>query len=230
MALFQSIWDSHLPPHEKHAERLAHEAIVVISAAAETTSRALSITMFYLLSNRQILSQLQDEIQKAMPNSSNLPSWKELEELPYLVATVKEALRISAMITSRMPLMAHTDLIYKDWTIPAMTPTSMTIHDILLDPNIYENPNVFDPDRWLVENPPSESYFVPFGKGTRMCQGMRFAYTELYLVLTTLLRRYEFQLHDTFRERDIESVRDCFIGEPHPESFGVRVKMVGKRA
>jgi hypothetical protein len=49
------------------------------------------------------------------------------------------------------------------------------------------------------------------------------------MVLTTLLRRFEFQLYDTTKERDIDLVRDCFIGEPHPDSIGVRVKVVGLR-
>ncbi|TGO68998.1 hypothetical protein BELL_0796g00030 [Botrytis elliptica] len=199
MALFQCISDSNLPVHEKSAKRLAHEAVVVISAAAETTSRALSITMFYILSDPQVLRRLRDEIDIAMPDYSILPSAKALEELPYLVATVKEALRISAIITSRMPLMAHTELAYMNWKIPVMasrtflfcnretgwlthykTPTSMTIHDILLDSNIYENPHNFNPNRWLGEDSVPERYFVPFGKGTRMCQGMRYAPATIF--------------------------------------------------
>jgi cytochrome P450 len=49
----------------------------------------------------------------------------------------------------------------------------MTTRDILLDPNVFVDPLKFDPDRWLTENPPPERYFVPFGKGTRMCQGVK---------------------------------------------------------
>jgi cytochrome P450 len=131
----------------------------------------------------------------------------------------------------------------------------MTTHDILLDSDIFPEPNTFNPERWLVADPPSDRYFVAFGKGTRMCQGMkcvdsplgcslhtstsligsranhfiRFAYTELYLVIATLLRRYNFQLYDTQRERDIDSVRDCFVGEPYPHSLGIRVEVLSKR-
>lgn len=59
----------------------------------------------------------------------------------------------------------------------------MTIHDILLDPKIYENPHEFNPDRWLGENPVPECYFVPFGKGTRMCQGMRYAPATIFSLI-----------------------------------------------
>ena len=58
----------------------------------------------------------------------------------------------------------------------------------------------------------------------------RFAYTELYIAITTLLRRFDFQLYETVRERDVNFARDCFIGETHPDSSGVRMKIVGMRS
>lgn len=99
MALFQCISDSNLPAHEKSAKRLAHEAVVVISAAAETTSRALSITMFYILSEPQVLRRLRDEIDIAMPDYSILPSAKSLEELPYLVLYSHSILSFELQLT-----------------------------------------------------------------------------------------------------------------------------------
>ena len=57
----------------------------------------------------------------------------------------------------------------------------------------------------------------------------RFAYTELYITLVTILRRFDFQLVDTTRERDVDFFRDCFIGESHPDSTGVKVKVVARK-
>ena len=48
----------------------------------------------------------------------------------------------------------------------------------------------------------------------------------MYIVIACLFRRFDLQLHDTTRERDIDYARDCFIGEPSPESVGVRIKAV----
>lgn len=50
----------------------------------------------------------------------------------------------------------------------------MTHSEILTDPRVFSNPHCFAPERWLEQSPPNERYFVPFGKGTRMCQGMRY--------------------------------------------------------
>ena len=46
--------------------------------------------------------------------------------------------------------------------------------------------------------------------------GIRFAFAELFLALA-VVRWFDFRLFDTTWERDIDSVRDCFIGESHPE-------------
>ena len=51
-----------------------------------------------------------------------------------------------------------------------------------------------------------------------------FALAELYITLACLFHRYDLELYDTIRERDIDVARDCFIGEPSPSSVGVRVR------
>ena len=56
------------------------------------------------------------------------------------------------------------------------------------------------------------------------------AYAEIYLGLAAMLRRFNFALVDTVRERDIDTVRDCFVGKASPQSKGVRVKVLAKRA
>jgi cytochrome P450 len=83
--LFRAICDSSLPPSEKAARRIAHEAVVVIAAGSETTSRVLSITLYHILSNPDVLERLQREIMTVMPDAAVIPSPKAVEELPYLV-------------------------------------------------------------------------------------------------------------------------------------------------
>lgn len=49
------------------------------------------------------------------------------------------------------------------------------------------------------------------------------AYAEMFLTIATLLRTFKLELFDTYRERDIDLVRDHFTGFPAPGSPGVRV-------
>ena len=52
----------------------------------------------------------------------------------------------------------------------------MTLRDVLLDPKLYANPLTFSPERWLTSNPDLEHIneaYVPFGRGSRMCIGLK---------------------------------------------------------
>jgi len=51
-----------------------------------------------------------------------------------------------------------------------------------------------------------------------------FALAELYIVIACVFRRFDLELYDTIRERDVDVVRDYFIGEVSPETCGIRVK------
>ena len=51
------------------------------------------------------------------------------------------------------------------------------------------------------------------------------AQSELYIAIACLFRRFNLELHETVRERDVDGVRDCFTSEPSLESLGVRVKL-----
>ncbi len=136
--LFRYMRSSSLPPHEKGLHRLAQEAFSVVVAGGETTARMLELGIFYILDNPLVLQRFRDELSKVMPDVTKIPASKALEEVPYIVsqrpaclrvpvasmltilqvAVVKEILRISAMVTSRLPLMAEEELRYGDWVIP----------------------------------------------------------------------------------------------------------------
>jgi cytochrome P450 len=197
----------------------------VVVAVSETTSRVLSTAIFHLHANLPIPERLRKEIDAAMPNADVIPTSKTLSKNTYLNIVIKESLRISALITSRTPLA----LPYTSHLILAHTRTSFTIHDVLLNMRTFPDPDRFVPERWVETPGPPEKFFVPFGNGTRMCQESRVAYVELYLALTVLIRRFEFRLYDTVRERDVDAVRDCFVGETHPASPGIRVEIVAMR-
>ncbi|CAD6568443.1 MAG: hypothetical protein ASARMPRED_001717 [Alectoria sarmentosa] len=228
--VFESILASKvLPTKEKEANRIAQEGFVVLVAGGETTARVLTTATFHILAKKEtVLLRLKEELATVMVDPDTQVDVKTLEQLPWLTAVIKESLRITALVTSRLPLVSPQEpLKYGDWDIPPGTPISMTLRDVLLDPSMFVNPLEFLPERWLSHSPDLERInqaYVPFGRGSRMCVGLNFALAELYIVIACLFRRFDLQLHDTTRERDIDYSRDCFIGESSPESIGVRVK------
>lgn len=78
-------------------------------------------------------------------------------------------------------------------TRPPQTVVSMQCYTTQRDPKVFQNPDKFDPARWLtdeaVSNEAKES-FMPFSKGTRACLGRNLALMELRLVTANLLSRF----------------------------------------
>jgi len=94
VTLFRYIVHSDMPLSELSNERLAKEAQVLLGGGTASTARTLSFLSYYVLSNSGMRRRLQDELRIPMINwPTTIPSWAELEKLPYLQALIKEALR-----------------------------------------------------------------------------------------------------------------------------------------
>ncbi|KAJ4355384.1 uncharacterized protein N0V89_003400 [Didymosphaeria variabile] len=77
-----------LPPEEKEPFRLMAESSVFMGAGTETTARALAVTIYYLLKEKDIGSQLLQELKTVLPTKDSKVSLPQLEALPYLVSTL----------------------------------------------------------------------------------------------------------------------------------------------
>ena len=83
-----------MPPSEMHQDRLMQEAKLLIAGGVISTARILEFVSYYILANNHIRFRLQEELCEPMAGyPENLPTWIQLEQLPYLNAVVKEGLR-----------------------------------------------------------------------------------------------------------------------------------------
>lgn len=93
-SLFQYILNSDMPPSEMHPDRLMQEAKLLTVADIVSTARNLEFVSYYILANNHIRRRLQEELYEPMSGyPENIPTWVQLEKLPYLTAVVKEGLR-----------------------------------------------------------------------------------------------------------------------------------------
>lgn len=230
--IYHGIIEADLPPSEKTVNRLADEAFVLLIAGAETTARTLGVILCHLLSNPEVLGALRKELDTIMSlanGEASLPSSRALEDLPLMKAVVQEGLRLAEPVTNRQILIApEEDLTCANIMIPRGTPVSQTFRDILLDPAIFPEPKRFDPGRWTraaAEGTRLDRYLVSFSRGGRSCAGVNLAYAELYLTVAALVARFDMELYDFERVRDLDIVRDKFIGLPSKEARPIRLKL-----
>lgn len=173
--IFHELLNSGLPPEETTDARLGDEAQLIVAAGLITTSWALSVAGYHLTAQPETAAKLRAELAKeAAVMPGGIWDWHRLEKLPYLYAVVHESIRLSHGIVTRDPRLApDTELRYKEWVIPKNTPVSMTTVDILINESIYPEPKKFKPERWIGNEDKLEKFFVPFGKGTRQCIGIK---------------------------------------------------------
>ncbi|KAE8393149.1 cytochrome P450 [Aspergillus alliaceus] len=160
-------------------EHLIAEGMLMIVAGTDTTATSLSVTLHNLLQQPEIYKKLQDEARTVLPTLDSRPPFQELDALPLLDACIKEGLRISSPVQSRLPR-----------TVEVST-SPLYFH---YNEDVFPSPTVYTPSRWLVEGQQKSkmlSYFHPFSRGTRQCIGRNLSLIEQKIVLAMFVRRFD---------------------------------------
>ncbi|KAJ2993603.1 hypothetical protein NUW58_g1790 [Xylaria curta] len=225
--IFHTLRDSDLPAHEKTVERFVDEAATFTVAGSESTAQATAKIMFFLKYYPGVLVKLRQELKSAIPHASQMIPTVELQQLPYLTAVIHEGLRLSP-ITIRLPRVVQGPTQYKEWLIPPGTPVSETPYFVLMDPEIFPDPRLFRPERWLEAADRGirlDKYLVLFGKGSRQCAGINLARAEIFELVSMLVMRYDWKFARDYSLSDAYDGRDAFVMHAKLDDIGLHVTM-----
>ena len=211
-----------------------------------TSSWILSVVTYHLIASPRILTKLKAELKSAITDPDTIVPIEVLENLPYLVAVVKEALRLGDGVATRLQRVSpEKPMLFvdgsgsgKEYSIPPQTPVGMTSFHIHHDESIFPDAKSFIPERWI-ENPGLSRFLVSFSRGSRNCLGINLAYAEIYLCLAAIFRRFGSGGKDGVREegdegvlelfetglKDVETAADLFVPAPVKGSEGIRIKV-----
>ncbi|KAF9465444.1 cytochrome P450 [Collybia nuda] len=177
---------------------LLDEASVLIFAGTDTVGNACMIGSFYVLSDDRVQGKLVEELKSSWPDLNDTIGFEKLEKLPYLTAVIKESLRMSHGTVSPLPRVVPTETVIAGNLVPANTVVSMGATFVHNNPQLFEDPMVFRPERWLNGHANGlETFLVPFSKGPRSCIGINLAWCELYLIFANIFRKVEMKIYDT---------------------------------
>jgi len=156
----------------------------------DTTAMGLCFATYLLGHNPEIQERLQEELDAVLEDGKEVTS-EDLKELKYLERIIKEAQRICPSV----PLFAREieqDVKVGDYTLPKGTSTLVFSYALHRNPDVFPDPEKFDPDRFLPENSHGRSPFayIPFSAGQRNCIGQKFAMTELKMTLAKFFHKY----------------------------------------
>ncbi|XP_051170750.1 cytochrome P450 9e2-like [Leptopilina boulardi] len=173
------------------------QAFVFFFGGFDTISTHVSFVAYELALNSKIQMKLQEEINFVLQITNNNPSYEAINGMEYLDAVISECLR-------KYPIVPFVDRVCnKQFELPPNQPDSkpfiiepgmsimIPIYAIQHDLSYYEEPEKFNPDRFLNTGNASNksATFLAFGLGPRQCIGNRFAVLETKIVLFHLLAR-----------------------------------------
>ena len=169
------------------------EVVTIFMAGHETTSLALSWT-WYLLSQQPVEeARLHAELAEVLDGRT--PHYADIANLRYTRMVIEESMRLypPAHTTGRQPIAPDEILGHR---IPAGAQVLIMPWLLHRKPQLWENADRFDPERFLPERVAERPRFayIPFGAGSRICIGAAFAMTEAILILATIAQRYRLHL------------------------------------
>lgn len=177
-------------------EQLRDEALTLFFAGHETTSHALSWTLSLLAQNPEVRSKLASEVEQVL--GKRPATFADLAALEYTGQVLSEGMRLYPPAHTVLRE-AGCDTSLAGYDVPKGSHVVVSIFHAQRDARWHQDPLLFRPGRFApeaVKNMLPGSY-VPFGAGTRVCIGKRFALMEATLILATLAQHATLDLVDS---------------------------------
>lgn len=170
-------------------EEIRDEMVTMLVAGHETTATSLAWTIHSLLRNPEALAAARDEVANVIGEGSQLPSPspEQIAALEYLDAVIKETARLNPVVPIVVRRLER-DTQIGDYELPAGNIVAPCIYLTHRRPDLWPEPDTFNPDRFVGRRIDPYSFF-PFGGGARHCLGAAFANYEMKIVLARLLSR-----------------------------------------
>lgn len=180
---------------ESHsAADLRSESSLLIAAGSDAVRLVIAATLFYWLKNPRVMAKAVAEIRSLELSSNEDVTEKLLGSLKYLHACVDETMRLAPPKPGSIPREVQVGGILIDGTtVPRRMTIGVSTYTLHRDPDIFENPGEYRPERWLErpQDPRMMAAFCPFLKGPRACPGKTVAYFAMQLALFHLVWRYD---------------------------------------
>ncbi|BBM85483.1 cytochrome P450 [Candidatus Uabimicrobium amorphum] len=164
---------------------LRDQLVTLLLAGHETTAASMTWCLYWIHHTPEVLPQLCDELR-------GHTSIEDIAKLPFLDAVCRETLRLYPIVPAVGRLLQR-PVSVAGHELPEGTAAILSIYLTHRNPDVYPNPEVFYPQRFL-ERKYDAYEFVPFGGGARRCLGMHFALYEMKIVIAHLLQNYQLEL------------------------------------
>ncbi|XP_055696374.1 cytochrome P450 6a9-like [Lutzomyia longipalpis] len=174
-------------------EELAAQTFLFFIAGYETSSSTMTFALYELAQHQDIQDRAREEVKKVLEKYNGEYTYEACLEFKYIDQIIHESLRKYPIVDSLLRSCGQ------DYNVPGTkhviekgTFFNISVYAIHHDPDIYPDPEKFDPDRFTEENVKNRHPYawLPFGEGPRICVGMRFGMMQTRVGIASLLSKY----------------------------------------
>lgn len=173
-------------------KQLRDEVITILLAGHETTANALTWTFFLLSKHPDARRRLEAEVDEVLDGRT--ATIEDIPKLGFAAQVIKESMRLYPPVWTVGRRCEEADELC-GYQVPKGALVLMSPYVLHRHPDVWDNPEGFDPDRFAPDRPaPPRGAYMPFIVGPRKCIGEHFAMTEAVIVLTSLVARHRLDL------------------------------------
>ncbi|GAB0087597.1 Cytochrome P450 [Sergentomyia squamirostris] len=175
-------------------EELAAQTFLFFLAGFETSSSTMSFAFYELAKDQKVQARAREEINRILEKHGGEYTYDACMEMKYIDQIIKETLRLHPIAPSLIRnLTMDYEIPDRDITFKKGQFFSIPVIGIHHDPDIYPNPEHFDPERFTEENIKTRHPYswLPFGEGPRNCIGLRFGMMQTKVGLANILSKYK---------------------------------------
>lgn len=192
--LLQILMDARYSDGEGMSDELVtSESMQLLVAGHETSSNALSWLLYLLSSHPDCIERLREEFDSVLGGEPM--TYSHVPRLEFATQVVQEGLRLYPPFWM-VDRMALADDRAGALDIPRGSTVVVFIYGVHHSPRYWGNPERFDPERFTKANEKLHrpGAWLPFGAGPRGCIGGNYAMLQIFMILSALLKKYDFQL------------------------------------
>ena len=184
-------------------------------AGMETSATTLKWLIYFMIYHPDVQEKVHEELDLVV--GDQVPKLQDKDNLDYVNAVILEAHRVAVLAPFAVPHYTLTDVAIDKYVIPKGTTIMPSLYHVLCNPELFPNPDQFDPERFLKNGKfVNDERVIAFSVGKRQCPGQTLAERELLLLFSGLLQKFKFRADGSplpsYRVMDLET--QMFIRNP----------------
>ncbi|XP_050208580.1 cytochrome P450 83B1-like [Mercurialis annua] len=179
----------------------------VFVAGTDTSAATAVWAMCFLMKYPEAMRKAQQEVRKLVGQKGFVDE-DDVQQLCYLKAVVKETMRLQPTVPTLLPRESLNNCTLGGYRIMKETLIFVNVFAIGRDPQIWENPSEFVPERFLnsrIDVKGQDFELIPFGAGRRICPGLFIGMANVELSLANLLYKFDWEMPGGMKPEEMDT-------------------------